>query len=107
MFDYLSQEIDAKLVVSFASVAETVIVSAARPSSPAPRTRVGSFQEQYRGIKTIVIKSIRLLKALAKGNDVVQKRIYDRMDSLLKVRVVESEIALALKEVKSLYLLQI
>ena len=51
------------------------------------------------GIKTIVIKSIRLLKALARGNDVVQKRIYDRMDTLLKVRVVESEIALALKEV--------
>ena len=46
-----------------------------------------------------MIKSIRLLKALARGNDVVQKRIYDRMDTLLKVRVVESEIALALKEV--------
>ena len=56
-------------------------------------------QEQYRGIKTIVIKNIRLLKALAKSNEVVQKRIYDRMDTLLKVRVVESEIALALKEV--------
>ena len=53
-----------------------------------------------------MIKSIRLLKALARGNDVVQKRIYDRMDTLLKVRVVESEIALALKEVRiwSLYL---
>ena len=38
-----------------------------------------------------MIKSIRLLKALARGNDVVQKRIYDRMDTLLKVRVVESE----------------
>ena len=48
-----------------------------------------------------MIKSIRLLKALARGNDVVQKRIYDRMDTLLKVRVVESEIALALKEVCS------
>ncbi len=69
VFDYLSQEIDAKLV------------------------------EQYRGTKAIVIKSARLLKALARGNDSVQKRIYDRMDTLLRIEVVESEIALALKEV--------
>ena len=57
-------------------------------------------QEQYRGIKTIVIKSLRLLRALAKGNEQVQKRIYGRMDSLLKVKVVESEVAMTLKEVR-------
>ena len=45
-----------------------------------------------------MVKSIRLLRALARGNDAVQKRIYDRMDTLLKIQVVESEIALALKE---------
>ena len=57
-------------------------------------------QEQYRGIKTIVIKSLQLLRALSKGNDLVQRRIYERMDNLLKVRVVEAEIAVALKEVR-------
>lgn len=61
------------------------------------------FQEQYRGIKTIVIKSLQLLKALAKGNDLVQRRIYDRMDGLLKVRVVESEAARALREVGNIH----
>ena len=61
------------------------------------------FQEQYRGIKTIVIKNIRLLKALARSNELVQRRIYDRMDTLLRVRVVESEVALVLKEVDVCY----
>ena len=46
-----------------------------------------------------MIKSLHLLRALAQGNDLVQRRIYDRMDSLLRIRVVESEVALALKEV--------
>jgi hypothetical protein len=58
------------------------------------------IQEQYRGTKTIVVKSFGLLRALARGNDIVQRRIYDRMDSLLKVRVVEAEACMALKEVR-------
>ncbi|CAH1798283.1 unnamed protein product [Owenia fusiformis] len=68
VFDTLSQEIDAKLI------------------------------EQYRGIRSIMTTSLKLLKALAKGNDSVQRRIYDRLDSLLRVRCVECELAAALKE---------
>ena len=69
-FDILSQEIDAKLM------------------------------EQYRGIEEILKKSLRLLQALARGNDVVQTRMFERLDQLLKMKVVESELAVALKEVE-------
>jgi len=46
-----------------------------------------------------MIKCVHLLKALAKDNDLVQRRIYDRMDALLRLKVIESDIALLLKEV--------
>lgn len=59
-------------------------------------------QEQYRGIQTVVKKSLKLLEALANGNDLVQRRIFDRMDSLLKVEAVECQIASVLKKVKSI-----
>lgn len=58
-------------------------------------------QEQYRGIQTVVKKSLKLLEALANGNDLVQRRIFDRMDSLLKVEAVECQIASVLKKVRS------
>ena len=69
MFDILSQEIDAKLM------------------------------EQYRGIEEILKKSLKLLRALARGNDVVQMRMFERLDTLLRIKVVESDLAIALKEV--------
>ncbi len=69
VFDILSQEIDAKLM------------------------------EQYRGIEEILKKSLKLLKALGRGNDVVQMRMFERLDTLLKIKVVESDLATALKEV--------
>ena len=44
-------------------------------------------------------KSLKLLKALARGNDLVQMRMFERLDTLLKIKVVESDLAIALKEV--------
>ena len=39
------------------------------------------------------------MKALARGNDLVQMRMFERLDTLLKIKVVESELAITLKEV--------
>lgn len=58
-----------------------------------------SYQEQYRGLETILKKCLHLLKALARGNDQVQMRMFERLDTLLHIKVVESELAVALKEV--------
>jgi uncharacterized protein with ParB-like and HNH nuclease domain len=69
LFDILSQEIDSKLI------------------------------EQYRGIEVVLKKSLKLLRYIARGNDVVQLRLFERLDSLLEIKVVESDLAVALKEV--------
>ena len=47
----------------------------------------------------ILKKCLGLLKALARGNDFVQLRMFERLDILLKIKVVESDVAIALKEV--------
>ena len=47
----------------------------------------------------VLKKSLRLMKALAMGNDMVQMRIFERLNTLLKIKVVESDLAVALKEV--------
>lgn len=72
LFDILSQEIDTKLV------------------------------EQYRGIESVLKKSLKLLRYIARGNDVVQMRLFERLDSLLEIRVVEADLAVALKEVSNI-----
>ena len=77
VFDILSQEIDAKLM------------------------------EQYRGIEEILKKSLRLLRFLARGNDTVQARMFERLDTLMKIKVVESDLAIALKEVSGGKLLSV
>ena len=69
VFDVLSQEIDPRLI------------------------------DQYRGLEEILKKSLQLLKAIARGNDVVQTRMFEKLDTLLKIKVVEPELAIALKEV--------
>ena len=69
VFDILSQEIDPRLI------------------------------DQYRGLEEILKKSLQLLKAIARGNDVVQTRMFEKLDTLLKIKVVEPELAIALKEV--------
>jgi len=49
-------------------------------------------------METILKKCLKLLKALARGNDLVQMRIFERLDSLLKIKVVEVDMAVALRE---------
>lgn len=51
-------------------------------------------------MKDIFKKTLYLLKLLAKENDSVQSHIFDRLDILLDVKVVESDLAIALKEVR-------
>ena len=51
-------------------------------------------------MESVLKKSLGLLKALARGNDVVQMRMFERLDTLLKIKVVESDMAIALKEVQ-------
>ncbi|XP_071092410.1 inositol 1,4,5-trisphosphate-gated calcium channel ITPR3-like isoform X4 [Haliotis cracherodii] len=55
--------------------------------------------EQYKGMRDIFRKTLYLLKLLAKENDRVQHHIFERLDVLLEVRVVESDLAIALREV--------
>ncbi|XP_041375499.1 inositol 1,4,5-trisphosphate receptor type 3-like [Gigantopelta aegis] len=69
LFDILVQEIDVKLL------------------------------EQYAGMNQIFKKTLYLLKLLARENDRVQYHIFERLDVLLDVRVVESDLAMALSEV--------
>ena len=51
-------------------------------------------------MEEILKKSLQLMKALARGNDLVQMRMFERLDALLKIKVVESELAITLKEVR-------
>ncbi|XP_021341779.1 inositol 1,4,5-trisphosphate receptor type 2-like [Mizuhopecten yessoensis] len=69
LFDILTQDIDTKLM------------------------------ELYRGMKDVFKKTFHLVKLLARENDRVQFHLFDRLDVLLDVRVVESDLAIALKEV--------
>ena len=50
-------------------------------------------------MEEILKKSLQLMKVLARGNDLVQMRMFERLDTLLKIKVVESELAITLKEV--------
>jgi len=65
------------------------------------------MQEQYRGMETILKKCLKLLKALARGNDLVQLRMFERLDNLLRIKVVEADLAIALKEVRGEMLMRI
>ncbi|XP_055891550.1 inositol 1,4,5-trisphosphate receptor type 1-like isoform X4 [Biomphalaria glabrata] len=55
--------------------------------------------EQYGGMTSVFRKTLYLLKLLARENEAVQMHIFERLDILLDVRVVESELAIALREV--------
>lgn len=52
-------------------------------------------------MRDIFRKTLYLLKLLARENEVVQHHIFERLDILLEVRVVESDLAIALTEVSS------
>ena len=60
------------------------------------------LQDQYRGLKLVFEKSFRLLTVLARGNPVVQKHIFDRLDSLLETEGAEADLAESLTEVRAL-----
>ena len=60
-----------------------------------------ALQEQYAGMRDIFKKTLYLLKLLARENEAVQHHIFERLDILLEVRVVESDLAIALTEVRS------
>lgn len=55
-------------------------------------------------MKEVFRKTLYLLKLLAKENNAVQTHIFDRLDVLLDVRVAESDLAIALKEVSLKFL---
>ncbi|XP_078335085.1 inositol 1,4,5-trisphosphate-gated calcium channel ITPR2-like [Crassostrea virginica] len=69
LFDILTQDIDSKLLT------------------------------QYGGMQDIFKKTLHLLKLLARENERVQLHLFERIDILLDVRIVESDLAIALKEV--------
>ena len=104
MFDFLSQEIDVKLMVRQIALLFSIlyntkfadIISSNRLRAlPLASDRA---QDQYRCIEEIMKKSLRLLRALARNNDLVQKRIFERIDDMLAITVVEAEVAIVLKE---------
>ena len=45
---------------------------------------------------------VRLLRALARDNDVIQRRIFDRLEALLDVHVIHNDIALLVRDVRLL-----
>ncbi|XP_041375271.1 inositol 1,4,5-trisphosphate receptor type 1-like [Gigantopelta aegis] len=69
MLEVLSQEIDAKLI------------------------------EQYHGMEKVFKKTLYVLKLLIRENHKVQDWIFNNLDTLLDVQIVQSDMAIALKEV--------
>jgi hypothetical protein len=56
-------------------------------------------QEQYGGIHEVFQQSFLLLKAMARENETVQQRLFDRLDMMLNIQGAEAEMADALIEV--------
>ena len=44
---------------------------------------------------------VRLLRALARDNDIIQRRILDRLEALLDVHAVHDDIALLVRDVRA------
>ena len=58
------------------------------------------LQEQYSGMRRIFEKSFTLLRVMARGNEHVQQRLFDRLDMILNVRGAEPKMAECLTEVR-------
>uniref|UniRef100_A0A1I8HB99 RYDR_ITPR domain-containing protein n=1 Tax=Macrostomum lignano TaxID=282301 RepID=A0A1I8HB99_9PLAT len=58
-----------------------------------------NFSENSAEIASVLRKAVKLLRALTLHYDDVQTQVFNNLDNLLKVRMVEPELALALKEV--------
>ena len=54
-------------------------------------------------MKDVFKKTFHLVKLLARENERVQLHLFERIDILLDVRIVESDLAIALKEVSGRY----
>ncbi|CAH1239566.1 ITPR1 [Branchiostoma lanceolatum] len=57
------------------------------------------LQEQYSRQQLIFKKCFKLLRVLARGNEIVQLRLFERLDDLLKVKGAEVEMAKAITEI--------
>lgn len=57
--------------------------------------------DQYKGMKCALQASFRFLKAISRGNDAVQIRLFDQLDFMLRVKGAEPEMAEAVLEVSS------
>ncbi|XP_064627454.1 inositol 1,4,5-trisphosphate receptor type 1-like isoform X9 [Lineus longissimus] len=55
--------------------------------------------DRYPGMENIFRMSLKLLQYLTRGFDLVQRRVFDRLDGLLRVSLAKPELSLALKEV--------
>ncbi|KAH3809582.1 hypothetical protein DPMN_137955 [Dreissena polymorpha] len=55
--------------------------------------------DQYKGLRQVFEKTFTLMRRLAKGNEVVQERLFDRLDLLLATEGAAPELAEALTEV--------
>ncbi|CAD5116200.1 DgyrCDS5116 [Dimorphilus gyrociliatus] len=54
--------------------------------------------DDYREARIVIQKTLELLKSLTKNNEIVQRRVFERLDLLLTVTGVENQIALTLRE---------
>jgi hypothetical protein len=55
--------------------------------------------DRYPGMENIFRMSLKLLQYLTRGFDLVQRRVFDRLDGLLRVSLAKAELAMTLKEV--------
>ncbi|XP_074663089.1 inositol 1,4,5-trisphosphate-gated calcium channel ITPR3-like [Tubulanus polymorphus] len=56
-------------------------------------------KDRYPGMERIFQKALKLLQFLTRGFDLVQRRVFDKMDTLLKIHMERSQLATCLKEV--------
>ena len=64
-----------------------------------PVTDDSVSQDQYGGLRRVFQKTFMLLRAMARGNRVVQGRLFDRLDMLLSKEGAAAELAECLTEV--------
>ena len=65
------------------------------------------MQEQYKGTQGVFQRCFTLLKLMARGNERIQKRLFDRLNMLLSIEGAVPEMADALIEVNTLGLLKV
>lgn len=56
---------------------------------------------QQPGVQSVIVRAIKLLRALCKGNETVQRRVFDCFDTVLRVKGLENDAALLLRDVSN------